>query len=144
MMIRGRYDQERRPRLTARVSLSETGVESNVEFLVSTGSPRSFLNQEDAERLGWKQGGRKYGQKLVWAGQTSPGRLTKALVVLTQEDRTEIRLVPDLGIAEPGHYPAGRPSVLGTDLLQGFKMTMSPKEGILELRPSPERRNERA
>ena len=109
MMIRGRYDQERRPRLTARVSLSETGVESNVEFLVSTGSPRSFLNQEDAERLGWKQGGRKYGQKLVWAGQTSPGRLTKALVVLTQEDRTEIRLIPGPGNSRTRPLPRRAP-----------------------------------
>ncbi len=143
MTIRGRFRAERRltspePTVRARVSLTP-GRFVRVTFLIDTGADCTMLNPRDTVdvlppggALDWENDPSLRRVRGVGAGASQV--ITRDGMIVFDDDRLGPVPKPSVRffLAEPATDP-GLPSLLGRDVLENFRLTVSTRESRVTL-----------
>lgn len=116
-------------------ALSES--RADVDFLLDTGAAFSIVHPRDIRRLSADVYDDIAGREVV-TGRGIGGQASyfeeEAVLSFEHTDGALISYILPVHIAVPTADNADYPSLLGMDFLMHFRMTMSHREGLLELR----------
>ena len=137
-MIKGRYDQQGQPRMTAGIALTGTSRTHTVneEFIISTGTPITLIPQRLAEELDWVRPAGAPREKFRLSSSLLTGWSHPARLTLTNQQGQHHHLEIQLGIIPRKQWDPRQPPTMGMDVLEGFQSVFFPKENRVEFRPS--------
>ena len=130
MRIDGVVDEYGRPYIPVYVVIPSIGVADVIPFLVDTGADRTVMTSSDARDLGIRYDSLQSGKRAIGVGETSTKEFREDIYLIFRTDSNphqerldgvDILLVKRVV-----------PSLLGRDLLQKFRLTLTKGEVYLE------------
>lgn len=134
-MIRGRYDEQGQPRVKATANLHSSSGQSDLDFLISTGTSVTMIPRATAQEMGWEQSGEP-NARIAFRGIPIDCHRQWLDLTFTQDDGSTLTKTLRAAVADTSCWPAEIPPILGRDFLADLQAIFSPKHQSVEIFPN--------